>query len=124
MELYHKQLKSVAELKREKKRIKLMRHLEDNNAEAVKDAKNADNPLASFASLAGDLISSKGTTGVLMSVAMPLLKPLMKKGQKGMFKLAKEVLGGYVKWKAIDMGITLAMRFIKSQKHKAEKKDD
>lgn len=124
MELYHKQLKSVAELKRERKRIKLMRHVEENNAEAVKDAKDADNPLASFASLASSLISSKGTSGVLMSVAMPLLKPLMKKGQKGMFKLAKEVLGGYVKWKAIDMGITLVTRFIRMQKHKADKNDD
>lgn len=124
MELYHKQLKSVADLKRERKRIKVMRKVEDNNAEAVADAKNADNPLASFASLASDLISSKGTAGVLMSVAMPLLRPLMKKGRKGMFKVAKEVLGGYVKWKAIDMGITLAMRFIRSQKHKADKNDD
>lgn len=125
MELYHKQLNSVAELRREKKRIKLERKIANENAEAVEDAKGADNPLASFISLAGDFLSSTGTKSALSGIAMPLFSMALGKAKHGFLKkVAKEVLGGYIKWKAIDFGVTLAMRFIRMQKHKSDKKED
>lgn len=125
MELYHKQLNSVAELRREKKRLKIDRKIADDNAEAVEDAKEADNPWASYIGMAGDFLSSKGTKNALAGLAMPLLQLALRNTQKGILKkVANEVLGGYIKWKAIDFGVTLAMRFIRMQKHKAEKKAD
>ena len=78
MELYHKQLKSVADLKREKKRLKRDRKVADNNADAVSDAKRADNPIADYASIVGDIVTSKGAVNTLMSIAMPLFKKAEK----------------------------------------------
>jgi hypothetical protein len=125
MELYHKQLNSVAELRREKKRIKLERKIANENAEAVEDAKEADSPWTSYIGIAGDFLSSKGTKNALAGIAMPLLQLALRNTQKGLLKrVAKEVLGGYIKWKAIDFGVTLAMRFIRMQKHKADKQEN
>ncbi len=128
MGLYHKQLNSVADLRREKKRLKVNRKVAKNNAEEVERAKEGDDdrgPLASFISIAGDLLSSQGTKSALSSIAMPLFSMALGKAKNGFLKkVAKEVIGGYVKWKAIDFGVTLAMRFIRMEKHKADKPED
>jgi hypothetical protein len=121
MELYHKQLNSVAELKLERERIKKASKKKAKKAKklAAADATD-DSPMASLATIAQKLMSSKGD---LSDLAMPIFRLALKQTQKNGFlkKVAVEVLGGYVKWKAIDMGITLAMRFIRRQKHKANK---
>lgn len=128
MGLYHKKLNSVADLRREKKRLKVDRKVAKNNAEEVERAKEDDDdgsPLASFISMAGDLLASKGTKSALSGIAMPLFSMALGKAKNGILKkVAKEVLGGYIKWKAIDLGVTMAMRFIRMQKHKADKNDD
>lgn len=123
MKIYHKQLKGVAHLRKEKKRLKVNSKVARENAEAVEDAKEADNPWASYIGMAGDFLSSKANKNTMAGLAMPLLQLALRNTQKGILKkVAKEVLGGYIKWKAIDFGITLAMRFIRMQKHKADRK--
>ncbi len=120
MELYHKQLNSVAELRREKKRLKKA-HIEAEKQSVVDDVAD-DNPLASVADIANDFFTSKGSLNAMMSLAMPLFRLALRKTEKGVLKkVATEVIGGYLKWKGIDLGIRLAMRFIRMQKHKADK---
>lgn len=122
MELYRKQLNSVAELRREKKRLKVDRKIAAENAEAVEQARDEGDPLASILGVAGDLFASKGVGSALIGLAMPVFRTALRKTEGGLLKkAAKEVLGGYVKWKAIDFGVTLAMRFIRRQKYKAER---
>jgi hypothetical protein len=123
MELYHKQLNSVADLKREKLRLKKAR-----KKKAKKLARADEQDESPMASTLGDLMSSTGDLSSLAGLGMPLFRLALKQTQKNGFlkKVAVEVLGGYAKWKAIDLGITLTMRFIRRQKHKADKehKDD
>lgn len=122
MELYHKQLNSVADLRREQKRLKKAHKKAEKKA--AEEAVENDNPIASFAGIAGDFLTSKGSVNSLMSLALPLFRMAIKKAEKGFLrKVATEVLGGYLKWKSIDLGVTLAMRFIRMQKHKADKED-
>ena len=81
-----------------------------------------DNPLTSMADIANDFFTSKGSLNAMMSLAMPLFRLVLRKTEKGVLKkVATEVIGGYLKWKGIDLGIRLAMRFIRMQKHKADK---
>jgi hypothetical protein len=128
MGLYHKQLNSVADLRREKKRLKIDRKVARKNAEAVEQAKEGSeegNPLASFISMAGELLSSKSTKSALSGIAMPLFSMALGRAKHGFLqKAAKEVIGGYIKWKAIDYGVTLAMRFIRRQKNKVDNTAD
>ena len=122
MELYHKQLNSVAELRREQKRLKKA-HKKKKKKVAVEE-ESSDSPFAAFAGVAGDFLTSKGSVNSLMSLALPLFQLALKKVEKGLLrKIVTEVGLGYIKWKAIDYGVTLAMRFIRRQKHKADKDD-
>ena len=116
MELYHRQLKGIKDLRQEKRRLK---RADVQPSVPPQDARSED---ISMSDIAGSIAMSNGTLDALMGLAMPLFRVALRKTEKGLLKkVAKEVLGGYLKWKSIDLGLTLAMRFIRMQKHKADK---
>jgi hypothetical protein len=122
MKIYHKQLNSVKELRREQKRLKKRKAEAERKAA---ESKTAETSSGFDAGMLGSLIGAKSIPEVLAAVGMPIAKRVLAKTGKGILKkVAKEVLGGYLKWKAIDTGINLAMRFIRRQKQKAEEKQE
>lgn len=69
-----------------------------------------------------DFITSKGTVNKMMALALPALRLAGSKMEKDILKsMAKEFIVGYAKWKGIEFGFKLALRFINSR---FSKKDD
>lgn len=138
MRLYPKKLRSLDALKREK--LKLKYALERTEEEGFfnlksdklsglgklagmgkKAAGSSDGGL-NFLSLAGDLLTSKSFADIALTVGLPLLKFAGRKAKKGVIKkIATEVIGGYVKWKLMQMGYRGIRLFLKMQQAKKEK---
>ena len=136
MKLYPKQLNSLEALERE--RLRLKREIAASNPVNVFDtgapANNTkpgntspeeETPGGDLLVTFADLLTSKGTVSIALSLLGPLLNVLGRKAGKGILKpLAKEVLGGYVKWKLIEISYKTALRFIRSKQHKHKSKKD
>ncbi len=129
MKLYSKQLKSLEDLKREKH---VMRYAAKHSNEMISfkelGLENDSTTDAAGAGLAGTLISALGSKSLfnsLLAIAPPLLtmmgKSSKKKKSNPLASLAKEVILGYIKWKAIEM----AYRGVKKMagKNKSDKSE-
>ncbi len=128
MKLYPRKLHSLRELKRERYKLRVAIAETDpintfgesrvkEKADKKEDKKDSNDLLV----IVTDLLTSKGVADVALSLADPLLSLLGRKAGKGILKpLAKEVLGGYAKWKLIEIGYKTALRFIRSKQHKAK----
>ncbi len=147
MKMYSKNIRNLEELGREKRRlIKERKQLEQedifsvegimNNITNPKSTTSSNNDLAgasgmgSLFSLSGpivgmvvdlvkDKILSKSDTGNNSSLAS---NPILQKGGTVLKSAAKEMIGGYLKWKAIELtykGITLIVK--RQKRKKAEK---
>ena len=133
MKLYSRQLHSLEELKREKHVLKYTaKHTEDwlsfNNMKHDTDAGQA-----AGAGMLGTLISalgSKSAFSTLLAIAPPLLTMFSKKDHgKGKKKhnpierLAKEILLGYIKWKAVQIVYRGIMKIIKPHNKEHKEKE-
>ena len=128
MKLYYKQLHSLEELKREKKKLKKRIDKEQEEGlfsfgnvvgkeEAVKDTGN-------LLSIAQGLLQSSSVKEAAVSLGLPLLKMAGRKiGRNTVTAIGKEVLGGYLKYKLAEMGYKSIRHFWKTYRQKqAEKK--
>ncbi|PZF72375.1 hypothetical protein [Taibaiella soli] len=144
MKLYPRKLHTVGELKKEKQRLlKQRRALDKEDLLSFDDVLGSvgsgigsifrkkkkkkkdgsyqegnDNASIDYIALASDLLTSGFGVNTLIDVGLPLFTKFSPQIKKGAFKVSKEVLGGYVKWKAVELGY----RFVRSMlsKHKAK----
>lgn len=107
MRLYPKQLKNVSELKKEQALLKS--ELKQHDIGGILQSKPANKPEAKKED--GDILSAISSffftnpfADIALKLAFPILKGPTKKAGKSAFKIAKEVLGGYAKWKALEIG--------------------
>jgi hypothetical protein len=126
MELYHKQLNSVHELKKERKRLK--RSIKRSKKEHAADAAHEE---GSMQDMFKGLMSSKGGVDMLRLLEPLLLRVLFKRKKvvyrykneepkKSFIKKALvEVLTGYAKWKGIEVVYKLIKKA--ADKHKEKK---
>lgn len=129
MKLYSKQLNSLAALKKEKQKQRLL--CKKNAPENWLSLKNNTDPNSktetqATGNLLLDTISSFTDSASLLS---PLLKyapkvitakPAKSIGS-GIWAIVKEIGGGYLKWKALELGTKGIKSIIKAQKKKKEK---
>lgn len=132
MALYTRQLNSLDELKKEQQRLK--QELKDREEKGFfsmkdvlpggseKDAKDdkeddgTDNLLSKAAGILGNSNAS-----MLLNLAGPLLSIATGKAQSKILKtVAKELFGGYIKWKAVELGYRAVRMAVNKAKKKAE----
>jgi hypothetical protein len=139
MKLYPKQLNSIEALERERRRLKreiastdptdfFSRGAGGGKKQKKEKAHKSAEPEGdgnSFFITIIDLLTSKGVADGALSIIDPLMTLLGRKAGKSIIKpLAKELLGGYVKWKIIEISYKTALRFIRSKQHKHQAKKD
>lgn len=112
MNLYSKNLTSIDALKREKLRLKAESDASINSLfNTGKPAVNKDDDAGGFdvntAIAAGmDALTSKGAMNKIMALALPALEMAeLKIEKKFIMSVSKEVIGGYLKWKAVQIGL-------------------
>ncbi len=132
MRLYRKQLNSLEELRREKAALLLLRKkTEEENLFDPKDlvpsfTKKDKGHSEEQTSDNGDILDMlKGVAGDIgIANLLPLiLNPLealagKKLREKVLLPLAKEMLGGYLKWKAVELGLKALKHFAKKSRKK------
>jgi hypothetical protein len=122
MKLYHKQLNSLDELKLEKQRLKaVLNKTEQEGFISMNDIlplkKEGDNK--DLVSQLTGLLDNVGAKELVMSLAGPALGLLGDKIEKHTLKkIAKEFLGSYVKWKAIELAYAGIRALIERNKKK------
>jgi hypothetical protein len=132
MKLYNKKLRSLADLKHE--RALLMKDHKQSRKQLKeplagfklgKKSKQADNSEEGFDWLGTitKLATSKSAIDIAMSLGGPLLGKVGRKGGNTIKKAAFEVLGGYVKWKLIEVGFNVAKSLLKNSKNKKTDKN-
>lgn len=142
MKFYKKRLNSLEELRREKRvlnkavkksRNEILHPLSGGKDDAERKEKNAEES-GDLTSKLGDIIGTATDFVSSNPLISAFLLPAVKKygfkagktvGKAGAgigFKLAKELLGGYLKWKAIELGIKGASKLVKAQKEKKKRK--
>jgi len=143
MKIYPKQLKSLQELKQEKARLLQQRAKTESEdlfsfddilpsfgkkeKEEVTDRAEHDETTAweNIAGTLSDLLNSDLLKGVLGSAGGVLTGIAGKKlREKVLMPLLKEVVLGYAKWKAVELGFSAAKLFVKSRKEKKRKEKD
>ena len=133
MRLYPKRLNSLEELRKEKHMLMLAK-----NKSALPDVLSFDLPILSglgkkkdkeeaeddniVVDLITSFIESPDLSNLVSSVAKPLLSYATDKAGTRMLKsAAKEVIGGYAKWKAIELGFRGVKHLVKTQMDKRKK---
>ena len=137
MRLYPKKLRSVEDLEREKKLLrKETRRMEEDeflSLESIFNKKSGDNDSGGFASLLDLLPVSNPLVGTVINLIKQRIsgkadKPKQdtdnnsgdrkKKGRSPVKKIAVEVIGGYLKWKAIELSFKGIKHLAKKRKEK------
>lgn len=121
MALYPKKLNSLEELRREKYALMYARDEADKKdffSIKSKDAGGVAN--ASIIGTAMSLLTSRSLLSTLVTVAPSLINLSGSKKAKNTFlqRFAKEIIGGYVKWKVLQMGFRGLKMFTNSRKRK------
>lgn len=119
LKLYDKNLTSLDALRAEKRRLaaeanstagnilRNKKHSSDSSDFDISDAINAGI----------DIITSKGAINKLLAISLPLLDIAgIKLEKKLLTSVSKEVLGGYIKWKAIEIGMSALSSYLSSRK--------
>lgn len=137
MKLYPRKLHTVDELKKEKQRLlKQRRELDKEDLISFNDLlgsfgkkkkkKGADGEQGAggaasidYIALVTDLLSSGFGVNTLIDIGLPLLSKFSPQIRKSLFKVSKEVLGGYAKWKAVELGYRFVRRML-AKKRKAK----
>ena len=147
MKMYSKNIRNLEELEREKRRlIKERKQLEQEDIFSVEGIMNNITSPKSTTSSNNDIAGASGMSslfsmsGPIVGMAFDLVKdkilsksdggnnsslasnPILQKGGTVLKSAAKEMIGGYLKWKAIELtykGITLIVK--RQKRKKAEK---
>jgi hypothetical protein len=136
MKLYSKRLNNLEELKREKHVLKYALKQSksedwlnlDSILKTNKDEKNTES--AAEAGILGSIISglgSKSLFNTVLAMAPPLITMMSKSGSKKkkssfIERAAKDVILGYIKWKAIELGYKGVTSFMNSKKEERQEK--
>ena len=147
MKMYSKNIRNLEELEREKRRlIKERKQLEQEDIFSVEGIMNNITNPKSTASANNDIAGASGVgslfsmSGPIVGMVVDLLKdkilskygggnnsslasnPILQKGGTVLKSAAKEMISGYLKWKAIELtykGITLVVK--RQKRKKAER---
>ena len=125
MKLYPKQLNSLKELKREKKNLRnSLKETDDLFDGEVSGAQSDD---AATAGLIGAIISAFGSSSffnTILAIAPTIInifsKRPGKKKKNPVESLAKELIFGYIKWRAVLFGYNTLMSFFGTKKDKKD----
>lgn len=128
MKLYPRKLHSVAELKAEKQKI-LQLHaatdkeewfsVDDLFGKKGKSKKKAENTEDTeedgidFLSIATNLLGSGIGWESLLNIGLPYLSKITPRIKPTLFKVSKEVLFGYAKWKAVETGFHILKNMLR-----------
>jgi len=139
MRLYPKKLHSIEELKREKAALLLRRDLTDaedmfsmddiipsfgkkNKKEKATGKTESDHvaePGDGILGMLSGVLETVDISDIFTIVSRPLEALAGKKiRDKVILPVAKELLGGYLKWKAAELGFKAAKHFVKKKKKK------
>jgi len=134
MKLYSKKLNSVEELKREKHVLKYaLKHSGSDDWLNLNNLGSSDprTENAAGAGVLGTVISAFGNKSMLntiLAMAPPVISLATKRRRKPeagfLQRAAREVVTGYIKWKAIQMVYRGIMMVVKSNKEDEEEKQD
>lgn len=119
MKLYSKQLNSLKELKQEKERLALS--IGNNPIDAPVDNIHGSNARfgdVNYMSIILDLLSNDLISSALLKLGLPMFKKAGKFAGKNAFGIGKEVFGGYLKWKALELGYRWMRRYLNKDKNK------
>lgn len=123
MKLYPKRLNSLEELKREKHMLKYARqHTRKDGLPEIKlpFTTHTSKP-SDMISMAGDLLTSKSFADMALTIGLPMLKLVGRKTEKSLLKtVAGELIGGYVKWKILQLGMRGVKLLLKKEQSKKE----
>ena len=118
MKLYYKQLNSLNELQQEKQRLAdtlISKPVADGN-----DGDNSDKGKAAgninYPGIILDILSNEIILELLAKLGLPVLKKAGKFAGKNAFAIGKEVFGGYIKWKALELGYRWLRRYMNKRK--------
>lgn len=126
MKLYSRQLNSLEELKREKQTLKAQIAKAESEgffslSDILPEKKAGDKE--DMLSQLGGILGSADVKDLLGSLAGPALGLIGDKIEKQTLKkIAKEVLGSYVKWKSIELAYTGIRMLLDKYKHKSTEK--
>lgn len=127
MKLYPRKINSVTDLKHERRSLKskIREHEADGwlsfgekNTKAEAEHKQGNKDILS---IIGNLFFNNPFADIALSLGAPLLKKTGKSAGKTAFTVAKELIGGYAKWKAIELGYRWVRRMVKKRKEHSEK---
>lgn len=130
MKLYKKSLHSLEDLKRERYKLKYAQaqqkgddlfSLEGFSLGKKKSLANDESGSASdLLGIATSLIGSKSLLDGLLKAGKPALNLVVRKksANKAVAKILWEFAGGYLKWKAVEVGIWGIKQVLKSRKEK------
>ncbi|MEI8278321.1 MAG: hypothetical protein WCG87_01085 [Bacteroidota bacterium] len=134
MKLYPKRLNSLAELKKEKHMLMLAKkesELPDvlsfdlpllSGLGKKKDVEQASEDDNIVVDLIASFIESPDLSNLITTVAKPILNYAKDKAGTSILKsAAKEVIGGYAKWKAIELGFRGVKHLVKTKMDKRKK---
>ena len=131
MRLYSKKLHSLEELKREKHVLRYAAKHSDDVLNLSDLGKSTSTDDAAGAGMLGTRISafgSKSLFNTVLAMAPPLLALVSKgsgrKKKNPLESIAKEVIFGYVKWKAVQMAYRGVMLLVKSRKEEDKKEKE
>lgn len=123
LKLYTKNLTSLSALREEKRRLKEQADVTAgsifNDGRKTSGQENEEHSFdVSDAISAGmDVLTSKGAMSKILALGLPLLDLAEIKLEKKLIKtVGKEVLGGYIKWKAIEIGMNALSSYLKKKK--------
>ena len=140
MKLYDKHLNSIDALKREKARLLVRKsYSKASDLMPVKDRKGGSGGSGIIGTVFS-VLNSTGRTQQMIAVAGPLLRMISNRRKKAraagyqryagpasppehkkpsfLKRAATEVIGGYIRWKAIEMGINAVQMVLRSRKRK------
>jgi hypothetical protein len=123
MRLYPKKLSSVRELKRErhKLRLQLKEYKEQGIFAGGTKKSSAKGAKKDVISSIADFFFNSPFASLALNLGSSAVKSRVgKKAGKGIFNIGKELVGGYAKWKALEVGYRWARRFVKSKKEEHE----
>lgn len=124
MKLYTKNLTSLAALRQERQRLKAANkattsNMLDNNSVGANSDTDNNFDFAHLVNAGIDILSSKTIVDRAMAIGMPLLNIAGIRLEKKLIKtVGKELLFGYLKWKAVEIGLRTTSTFIEQKRNK------
>jgi hypothetical protein len=121
MKLYPRQLRSMEELKREKSVLKYVRRQTTKENLLPIDAGvpgSGTGPGGGLMAALGGLMGARTLFDGALAAGLPLLRYMPMRTQKNVLRtVAREFIGGYLRWKMIQMGYRGLKMIIHARRH-------